>query len=119
MTDQSNVPGDRARWTVGCDGSNVSTIYEGEAGIAQVFGLPMNTRVDDPCLKAPQWAAPLVRARLMAGAPELLNAAIWLLACRDEMLRAWNTGQGMDKARAKIEGAEKRLRASIAKAEGR
>ena len=62
-------------WSLGTrDGFNVCTVHEGKEGVASVFGLPINCRVDDPDLADPMWAKGLERGRLIAAAPDMFEA---------------------------------------------
>jgi len=66
-------------WRMGSEkGYNVDSIQSAVAdrGIAQVYGVPLHTRVDDKCLRAERYSESLANARLIAAAPELLEALL-------------------------------------------
>lgn len=75
MTKATHTPGP---WTVGFEGHNISHIYGGgkeQLGVAQVY-LPINTSADEiPRLKHdPRFGQAVADARLIAAAPDLLEA---------------------------------------------
>lgn len=61
-------------WSVGMsNGHNPSTIFaDGDDAIASVFGVPMHCHIDD--IKDIRDAHPLANARLIAAAPDMLEA---------------------------------------------
>lgn len=69
-------------WTVGmASGRNPNTVFAGEDGIASVFGLPLHSKIDE--LDKEWHQQPLANARLIAAAPDLLEACEAALAAFD------------------------------------
>ncbi len=66
--------GAHTKWTLGSNGENVCMVYSGRHGVAQVFGLPMHTRTDWEGLSHPRWTEGMEVGRLIASAPDLLEA---------------------------------------------
>lgn len=94
-------------WTVGMAGQygthNVNIIYAGaDNSVATVYGLPMHTKLENI---EPRWTEGLANARLIAAAPELLEALQEIANDPDsfEVLTQWQRDQ---------------VRAAIAKATG-
>lgn len=65
-------------WTLGANGVNANTIYDGREPIALVYGLWINadlTTIEEAARLSPaEYAEPLARARLIAAAPALYEA---------------------------------------------
>jgi hypothetical protein len=102
-------------WTVGARGKygthNANIIFSngGEGSVATVYGLPMHTNLEEV---DPKYAEGMANARLIAAAPELLEAlreAYGYVDCIPE------TAAGGDDAAIEL---ARRLRAAIAKATG-
>ena len=56
MTDKAT----HTPWTIGLNGYNAHIIYEGEDSVATVFGVPINSRVEN--CTGPKWAEGMERA---------------------------------------------------------
>jgi hypothetical protein len=63
----------KAPWQVGNKGHNANIVYSGDSGIADVYGIYQHTSLEEILLDK-KCAEGLANARLIAAAPELLEA---------------------------------------------
>jgi len=108
MSESKHTPGP---WVVGMrNGYNPNTVFsEGDNGIASVFGVPMHCHIDD--LTHIRDVQPLANARLIAAAPDMLEALKQVMGWID----GWSPTFTQDEEWPE---AEHYIRAAISKAEG-
>ena len=58
-------------WTIGNDGYNANTLYAGDIGVCQMYGVPMNTRINEV---PERYAVGMANARLISAAPDMYEA---------------------------------------------
>ena len=63
-------------WVIGNDGYNANTVCAGNTGVCQMYGVPMNARVDDV---GERYAVGMANARLISAAPDMYEALSLLM----------------------------------------
>jgi hypothetical protein len=98
-------------WTVGQKGDygtyNANVIYAGSEGICAVGQIPLHTKLEQ-ISGEPRWQTGLANARLIAAAPDLLEACKHLVAAieRGNVEMAEVAAESASAAIAKAEGKE-------------